>query len=543
MVKVMKPLSSNHNKLLDREKRQCWECLRRRLVCDSVRPVCNKCKATGVVCPGYEDKKPLKWVTPGKVTSRTKRVKSSSAKKDDKTWGPPHETTQEASVDSTSKLIVLKDGFTDTIPRAEWSSDVSDVVQAIYYCKLAHIPVVDWGANCSAPDNSWIFPSWDPIQKMAPNGWIIPLPFDALHGAHPAVRHTLTSCALEWRIHQVPTLGWGGNGAEQDIKHMKTKIFHHRDIAIRALSDAVADEKRQTTDVTIISVLLFLLIDIRKSTNNWRQHYDGLTSMIQLRGGPKQFLRPALSFKVLIAYYCMQVDMPSIFIGVLGNTTSPAYDLVSPSLHVEHIDMLAEAYGDGLFPTLLCPPELFLVMIRINALRSQALETPTPQLSLGACADRIMEQIDSFSPQDWVESMPSCGPGLSLVATGYQSAVMVFCISSLQSVSVLPRSSSMQATKARHHQILMASLQEGLTSVQLKDSLIKCMLWPLIVAGTELRFGSIADRDFIGRSLEHMCQNVGSSLPLLGNVLLKKYWDSDRLEWDECFDKPYAFVT
>ncbi len=54
-------------------RKHCWECLRRRLVCDSVRPVCNRCRTSGLVCPGYDDKQPLRWVKPGRVTVRTRR--------------------------------------------------------------------------------------------------------------------------------------------------------------------------------------------------------------------------------------------------------------------------------------------------------------------------------------------------------------------------------------------------------------------------------------------------------------------------------------
>ena len=50
--------------------RQCWECLKRRLVCDRSSPHCKKCTKTGKDCPGYDEQKPLQWIEPGKVTSR-----------------------------------------------------------------------------------------------------------------------------------------------------------------------------------------------------------------------------------------------------------------------------------------------------------------------------------------------------------------------------------------------------------------------------------------------------------------------------------------
>jgi hypothetical protein len=56
--------------------RQCWECLKRRLVCDHTLPGCKKCRKAGKECPGYDDQKPLQWIQPGKVTSRRRKKDS-----------------------------------------------------------------------------------------------------------------------------------------------------------------------------------------------------------------------------------------------------------------------------------------------------------------------------------------------------------------------------------------------------------------------------------------------------------------------------------
>ncbi|POR34951.1 Uncharacterized protein TPAR_04869 [Tolypocladium paradoxum] len=57
------------------DKKQSWECLKRRLVCDFSRPLCKKCCARGVSCPGY-DHKPLKWMAPGQTRSKQRGVRS-----------------------------------------------------------------------------------------------------------------------------------------------------------------------------------------------------------------------------------------------------------------------------------------------------------------------------------------------------------------------------------------------------------------------------------------------------------------------------------
>ncbi|KAI4943390.1 hypothetical protein J4E91_009299 [Alternaria rosae] len=56
--------------------RQCWECFKRRLVCDRTLPSCKKCTKTGKKCPGYNEQKPLQWVEPGIVTLRRKKKES-----------------------------------------------------------------------------------------------------------------------------------------------------------------------------------------------------------------------------------------------------------------------------------------------------------------------------------------------------------------------------------------------------------------------------------------------------------------------------------
>jgi hypothetical protein len=60
----------------EKASRQCWECLKRRLVCDHTLPHCKKCQKAGKECPGYDERKPLQWVQPGKVTSRRRKKNS-----------------------------------------------------------------------------------------------------------------------------------------------------------------------------------------------------------------------------------------------------------------------------------------------------------------------------------------------------------------------------------------------------------------------------------------------------------------------------------
>ncbi|ETS82046.1 hypothetical protein PFICI_07048 [Pestalotiopsis fici W106-1] len=561
-----------------REKRHCWECMRRRLVCDSAPGACNKCKTRGVVCPGYDDKKPLRWLTPGKVKSKPRRPKNAPEPKP-----VSKKSSKEKAQTNDESTIPVVDMAQGAVERYKWQNDVSDIVQAVAFY------------------NNWIYPAWDSTREIASTSWITPLPLGVLNGVEPAISHSLTFCTLSYRFTQLSSPTSIGR-MEDDQLAIATKMYYHRwvtlvlslllypilhgstaskargraaymrpfdvtrigrghppqvhsreavsavtnlilaftrDIAVRALSEALSDPKRKTNNVTLLAVFIFLMVDIAQARMNWRHHYDGLATLIRIRGGLTKNLLPDPYHTIVMAYYFVT--------GVIGNTTSPAHDLAEPFMFIDNMDMIAEYYGDGRFPTLMCPPDMFLSIARVNHLRAQAAQPIASQVqTLKPRAEALVKHIDDFQPEDWAYSLGSSEQeNLLLLARIYQSATMVFCLSSLQSVRVLPRSAAVQTCKARHHQRLLQDLREGLCkrSLRFRDVLIKCIMWPLMIAGTELRNGSLADRNFIERELENMSPTIGSYLPVYALSLIKRFWQSDEVEWDECFDEPRAFVT
>ncbi|PTB64873.1 hypothetical protein BBK36DRAFT_1170543 [Trichoderma citrinoviride] len=58
---------------------QCWECQRRSSPCDGKIPVCGNCSAAGMVCPGYNNARPLTWLPTGKV-SRLQKPKANKGR-------------------------------------------------------------------------------------------------------------------------------------------------------------------------------------------------------------------------------------------------------------------------------------------------------------------------------------------------------------------------------------------------------------------------------------------------------------------------------
>lgn len=116
--------------------RWCWECRRRRLVCDCTRPVCNKCRATGVVCPGYEDAKPLKWLAPGKVLSRSRKPRNrrGSQRTTGKKTQEPVSSTTDSDTSSSQDVAPYRRGASP-FPAARLRTDMCDLAEAAVYCK------------------------------------------------------------------------------------------------------------------------------------------------------------------------------------------------------------------------------------------------------------------------------------------------------------------------------------------------------------------------------------------------------------------------
>ena len=85
----------------------------------------------GIACPGYDDKKPLKWLAPGKVLSRTRQRKDLTASKD-RAINSKDETDQG---DNNQSLIRVERNNIEIITHLELRSETCDIAQAAHYCK------------------------------------------------------------------------------------------------------------------------------------------------------------------------------------------------------------------------------------------------------------------------------------------------------------------------------------------------------------------------------------------------------------------------
>jgi hypothetical protein len=243
--------------------------------------------------------------------------------------------------------------------------------------------------------------------------------------------------------------------------------------------------------------------------------------------------------RTVVKYERVQ-KLTSFSIAIIGNTTCPSSQLAMTSSHVNAVEFLLEKYGNSVFPFQMCPLPLFIEIIKINHLRRRATRYDTNEAeSLSDEAYTILECVDSFSPEKWAVSKPSSQAEWLLVGKVYQAAAALYCILSLQSLSVLPATPALRARCTAHGQLLHVLLKEGLSSPKIN----RVMIWPLVLLGVEAVHSGTAMRDFVAKHLPELSRVVGTSVPLTAKRVLELFWVSGETSWDACFDRPYAFTT
>lgn len=121
-------------------RRHCWECMRRTLVCDFTRPQCNRCRASGVPCPGYGETKPavVKWLEPGQVKSRTRRMSANRANGNGKATKMNESSIEDGSCDVVTKGGTSSSDNVVVLPLSnELKSPFHAMMEAVEYCKLS----------------------------------------------------------------------------------------------------------------------------------------------------------------------------------------------------------------------------------------------------------------------------------------------------------------------------------------------------------------------------------------------------------------------
>ncbi|RYP38858.1 hypothetical protein DL767_002420 [Monosporascus sp. MG133] len=418
-------------------------------------------------------------------------------------------------------------------------TETCTVVKAAYYCKSNPNGHLELGgtpralkSNLNSLDITWAYQTVSPLHRIAENCEQKPFPLAFIHYFPTSLRHGFVSIAMTHRLYQLP------EGTPRNfLLEAQSRNYQYRGMALRALKEEIASEKGGATPGLVASTVTLLSVDLSLSTvTDWRHHFNAIVAMMKLLGGLKTVHR-TMPF--------MRLTLVAIIVyETFGNTTSPYCDQLITFTNSGMVDDLSEIYGDGVLPVYLgtlCPRQLLLNVLSINELRQQAAN-PAAKAGPGqSTAGDLLEQIHDFSPGDWIKGKATATSKREwlLIGSTYQSAVALYCIMSLQSLSILPSALYVTAMDAAHYERLMQLLKQALAFPHLRH----CLMWPLIVAGARAVYGSADDRKFVDEQLKELSRVGGTALPLTARAALKRFWASGKTGWDDCFDKPYIFAA
>ncbi|KAI1489870.1 fungal-specific transcription factor domain-containing protein [Biscogniauxia mediterranea] len=558
----------------DGRKKHCWECRRRRLVCDSTQPTCNRCRQARIVCPGYEDHQPLRWLAPGKVTSRNRRPKggtgargaksnanSASARKSiiihEKKKNEEGEKEEDDDLAEEGLLLPLegrpifsKSQLVETIMRFELKCENFQAMKAVYNYTMD------------------MYESTSPLKGLVSETRLGMPPVTLWRYLPAALKYMFVSLAMAHHINRLPP-----STDRSSVSAALSVLWHWNGRAIRALNELISRERVRVGDAIIAGTLLIMACDLQQNMDSqWRHHFDGLTRMIELRGGLLAYWKEAPHMRASVAGL--------VITEAFANSTTPYNDQFTRLTRASQLDAVARVLGDGVFPAYigtLCPPELLLLIIRINHLRATAA---TARTTISSCsssqeeernnnserATELLSAVLAFSPErSAARAGLLCPEDWILFGRIYQSATALYCVLSLRAVgffspffpstSPFPSpfsstsslhppanaSSPSAAIEAAHYDRLLPDLKRALDAKPQNKS---PLVWPLAVAGARARGGTAFERVFVEDALRDVGRHVGSVVPFAAAAALRRFWDGagGGEGWDDCWDRAFCLL-
>ncbi|KAI5859444.1 fungal-specific transcription factor domain-containing protein [Durotheca rogersii] len=488
-----------------RQKRHCWECRRRCLVCDFALPGYKRCSSSGVECPGYGNVKPtrFKWLAPGRVNSRSRRQKGASL-------GNVGEDDGGRRIGAATPQAFAMINTRLRVPRFVTKTRSCVLIQAAGYF------------------NSCIYRDLIPLHELGQNPHIYPITAKLMQAATICpdyLAYGMVCMTLSHRINQTRS--------DPNVKVLTERFFSYWGLALRSLNEHLGSEDTRTGDMVIAGMLTLLFVDIQQGVSlSWRCHLDGLHKLIMLRGGLCALAESKSLEPLLLCFW---------FVAVIGNTTCPAPDLSMTGWQLDMVEFVLEKPETVVSLLLICPSPLFVEIIRINHLRARATrcDTATVAKQLTQEAYEILGRVCGFSPDRWADSKLISRKEWLLIGNVYQATIALYCLLSLQSLSVLPNTPTARALCATHGQAFHELLHTGLSSLKMRRFLI----WPLTVLGVEAIHSGAAVQAFIAKQLSGMSHDVGVHAPLAARRVLELFWGSGETCWDACFDRLYSFTT
>ncbi|GFF50365.1 C6 transcription factor [Aspergillus udagawae] len=301
-----------------------------------------------------------------------------------------------------------------------------------------------------------------------------------------------------------------GLGLQDD----RYNALHFKYNAIQGLSRAVGTARPSQQDIIVASAFLLIFLDLLESgSDKWNFHLEGIKSLIaqippssQDMGTTIQGLRDFIRRQIYL-------------IDTLGATcTRPR--LLSCSSIPSQSAMPLEMSVDRAF--LGCPEQILGALRAFSTSRDIFIRSErSDTVDLYPYVQEVRNMLDStqsFDCHTWVSGLPqphSLTQPLGMldeVAQSYKFGALIYGRRVLDALT--------GDTSSQHD--LVCDLIRAIDALRSNDSLFKCILWPLFVAGLESQHE--AQRRFVTSCLdkfwfETKCLNVVNA-----GIILRRFW-------------------
>lgn len=224
---------------------------------------------------------------------------------------------------------------------------------------------------------------------------------------------------------------------------------------------------------------------------------------------------------------------------ITGSTTSPPSTLKLKQTQTEDMEaFVRKEWEQTPYPTFLCPVALLVPIMQVNDRRANAARSPTAALD-GPAPEEILEQMTDFVPEPWAatKSKEQSADWL-LLGRAYQSASILFCLSSLGGQFTWVSDQDLDSMETVHKTRLAFYLGKAAESLPV----LRACLWPVIVAAVVVAREDLKVRELIRGALDRIADELGTASLIEAKALFEAFWSSGKTGWDDCFDRPYAFV-
>ncbi|KAF1915756.1 hypothetical protein BDU57DRAFT_586971 [Ampelomyces quisqualis] len=599
---MMKPSECGEKKA----SRQCWECLKRRLVCDHTLPGCKKCQKAGKECPGYDEQKPLQWIQPGKVTSRRR-------KKDNppKVYTVPVRKHTEIDTQGSKEPETLStvppplsdpifDRVQDQSFYSAWKSSKEDEwghLAEDYEEKVSREIAIKAASLCGILDQVYNVGGRSRIAYIVANGLhdeaalMLPLECHAMKRLE-RILHLLD-------LYDVPDYTCLNNETSDVVQAVQ--YYNDRIQPMIQLSGALAPNP------AIIKFPINVLYALPPAVHHTLvclslNHFIhslpiGANRTAVAAQRSKIFSHRGNAIRALSAYVgkdktrCSDLAISSILMFMSMELQNPP--MADWRSHASGLNQLIGLRGGTkklrkeapyLAPTI----AVFIIILTTANTCSPAWD----QLNL--CGDPEQNFKDIEEIYNLLFPYTLCPPALFFdimrISQLRQKASIVLFSGDMESSHALEAHDLLNHIEAFRPEdwaqpneyyedwLLIGTIYQSAIAIYctmafqsltlfagtlemnsmrsihgdrllaglgqgVKSSHLKnFMMWPLQVAGVEAGYRDGETRYWIGTQMENLSRHLGTSGPLKCLAVLKRYWRKQEPGWDECFDKPYACV-